>query len=297
MVSLESVQGNTKCLYLSGNCIPVYCLSDREWILMDSGAKQEQEELFAYLSENHINIRAVLTSHAHYDHVGSHTAMQERYGAEIIMPRFDAGIMHDSVSLKACFYSCTRKELENSLGEMVCSPDRVMGQKDSRMVVVGNTFGILDLPGHAASHVGYVTPDGVAYIADSLVSPEVLSRSKLLYMLEWRASVDTMKKIGQMEYPSYILAHYGVYRDIRPVVDQNLHAFDNILGRIQRLSESEFTLEHMVRKIIRSMELKAGSRPKARLIERMTRSIMEYMVDTGRLQIGIRDGLIVYRTK
>lgn len=34
--------------------------------------------------------------------------------------------------------------------------------------VCGVQFRILSLPGHAASHMGFVTPDGVAYLADSM---------------------------------------------------------------------------------------------------------------------------------
>lgn len=297
MARLETVKGNTKCLFLPGNSIPVYCLDEREWILMDSGAKQDREELLSYLKEHHILVKAVLTSHAHSDHVGNHTVLKDHYGCELIMTWLDAGILDNSVSLKACFYSYTKTELETHLGEMVCAPDRVIGPDHRSIEIWGSRFDILALPGHAASHVGYVTPDGVAYLADSLVSAEVLMRSRLLYTLEWKTAIETMETVRQAEYSSYILAHYGICEDIIPVIDRNLEAFGTILRKFQRLSESEFTLEHMVRKVIRSMELKSGTCAKARLLERMIRSIMEYMVETGRLKIGIRDGLTVYRTK
>ena len=34
MARFEHVSGNTGCLYLRGNCIPVYCMSEKEWIIM-----------------------------------------------------------------------------------------------------------------------------------------------------------------------------------------------------------------------------------------------------------------------
>ena len=31
MARFEHVSGNTGCLYLRGNCIPMYCMSEKEW--------------------------------------------------------------------------------------------------------------------------------------------------------------------------------------------------------------------------------------------------------------------------
>ena len=42
------------------------------------------------------------------------------------------------------------------------------------------------------------------------------------------------------------------------------------------------------------MGIVVKSLPKARLMERVVRSILEYMAETGGLDIGIKDGVIVY---
>ena len=54
MARFEHVSGNTGCLYLRGNCIPVYCMSEKEWIIMDSGSRYDREELIRFLGENAI---------------------------------------------------------------------------------------------------------------------------------------------------------------------------------------------------------------------------------------------------
>ncbi|MEQ2429097.1 MBL fold metallo-hydrolase, partial [Enterocloster hominis (ex Hitch et al. 2024)] len=82
MARFEHVAGNTGCLSLKGNCIPVYCMTEKEWIIMDSGSRFDRDELIHYLKEHTINIKAVLTSHAHYDHVGNHAVLQEMFGCE-----------------------------------------------------------------------------------------------------------------------------------------------------------------------------------------------------------------------
>ena len=51
MARFEHVSGNTGCLYLRGNCIPVYCMSEKEWIIMDSGSRYDREELIRFLGK------------------------------------------------------------------------------------------------------------------------------------------------------------------------------------------------------------------------------------------------------
>ena len=38
-VRVETVYGNTGCLFLTGICIPFYRLGEKEWILLDSGSR------------------------------------------------------------------------------------------------------------------------------------------------------------------------------------------------------------------------------------------------------------------
>ena len=139
MARFEHVSGNTGCLYLRGNCIPVYCMSEKEWIIMDSGSRYDREELIRFLGENAIRVKAVLTSHAHYDHVGNHALLQEMYGCECVMSAFDAGALRDTVALKSCFYSCTETEIRNHFSDMVCRADRLIEDGAGEILVSGQS--------------------------------------------------------------------------------------------------------------------------------------------------------------
>ena len=210
MARFEHVSGNTGCLYLRGNCIPVYCMSEKEWIIMDSGSRYDREELIRFLGENAIRVKAVLTSHAHYDHVGNHALLQEMYGCECVMSAFDAGALRDTVALKSCFYSCTETEIRNHFSDMVCRADRLIEDGAGEILVSGIPFQVIGLPGHAASQVGFMTPDKVVYLGDCLLGPSEARQEKVIYMLNWRTALDTMKTAaGRFEGSPCILSHYG----------------------------------------------------------------------------------------
>lgn len=294
MARYRDIKGSTGCLFLKGNCIPVYRLSHREWILMDSGSRFDREELFSYLEEQEIRVTAVLTSHAHYDHMGNHARLQERFGCECIMTAFDAGAVRDTVSLKSCFYSCTETEIRTYFADMVCRADRLIEDGAVQTEVSGIRFGVFGLPGHAASQVGFTTPDGVSYLGDCLLGPEEAGYEKFVYMLDWKAALATMEQAEAFDGSVCILSHYGVYRDIKAISRANRQAFEKALAAVRGLAEPEFFLEDMVKKTVTGMGIAVKSIRKARLMERMVRSMLEYMVETGELDIGVKDGMIVY---
>ena len=122
-VRAEMILGNTGCLLFPGICIPFYRIAEKEWILLDCGPSSHRENLLRFLDERGIRVRAVLVSHAHFDHVENCSCLQERYKARIVMTAFDAGLTHDLLALKACFYSHTVQDNEAYCGQMVCRAD------------------------------------------------------------------------------------------------------------------------------------------------------------------------------
>lgn len=297
MAGYQHIEGNTGCLFLRGNCIPIYCLTPKEWILMDSGSWFDREELSSYLAALDIRVKAVLTSHAHYDHVGNHAWLREKFGCECIMTTLDAGVVHDAEALKSCFYSCTVDEIRKDFTNMLCKADRIIEDGAAWTEVCGVRFEVFGLPGHAASQIGFTTPDGVHYLGDCYLGPGEVTREKFVYMLDWKSALNTMERMEVLDGSVCILSHCGVYKDIKAVSSANREAFERVLESMRRMAGPEFSLEQMVRKALAYMNIPVKNVPKARLMERIIRSIVEYMAESGELDLGIKDGIIVYSCK
>lgn len=295
MACAELVLGNTGCLSLRGNCIPFYRIREKEWILLDSGSRFVREELDGYLEQNEIRIRAVLCSHAHFDHTENNRYLQEKYGAEIVMTAYDAGTVYDTTALKSCFYSYTVQDNETYNREMLCAADRVLLPGQKQVEVEGAVFRVLSLPGHAASHLGFVTPDGVAYLADSVFSMDQLKAGRLIYMLCWSETLKTLEKVKKFQYDTYILAHYGVVDEIASLAEENIQWFSGELDRIAALCRGEeASLDELVRKISSVYGGALKNYERVRVFERSVRAAVEYLVETKRLSWAIRDGVVVY---
>lgn len=339
MAYTQQVLGNTGCLFLKGICIPFYSISRQEWILLDSGPRFVRQELEGYLQEQGIRIRAVVCSHAHFDHTENNRYLQATQGARIVMSVLDAGIVQDAIALKTCFYSYSRLENEQYNREMICKADQIFGpwqqadgdrpewrpdadwqeegtwperradavrpereaplqeqKKESRIwiQVEGVPFQVLSLPGHAASHVGFVTPDGAAYLADSLFSPDPSGAERLTYMLDWGQALKTMEQVGEYDYERCILAHGGVYDQIRPLAEENRNRFGRMLERFQDLFAGELTQEQLLEKSAGRYHFTSENYEKVCLFERVIRSMTEYLVEQGRISRRTRGGILVY---
>lgn len=294
MIRAEIISGNTGCLFLTGNCIPFYCLSEKSWVLLDSGSRFVRKDLSDYLIQKNIQIRAVLCSHAHYDHTENLAYLQKNFGSELVLSAYDAGTLYDATALKSCFYSYTGRENEIYNGEMFCRADRVLVPGQSQVELDGTIFEILQLPGHAASHLGFVTPDGVAYLADSMFSADQLGDEKIYYMLRWSETLKTLEKVKKSQFRHYILAHYGVCDKIEDLAEKNLHQFRRSLDRFRNLCRKESTLEELVQELACVYHISINHYEKACIMERIARAMAEYLVEEEILSRRLRDGIPVY---
>lgn len=89
-MKLTQVRGNTWVLD-SWELIPLYKLDDRRCVLLDTGTVEQREDLEDTLDEAGLTPVAILGSHTHIDHMGSHAYFQKTRGTQVVMSLGEAG--------------------------------------------------------------------------------------------------------------------------------------------------------------------------------------------------------------
>ncbi len=295
-MEVRYIKGKTGCLEAPGVCIPFYELQEKEWVLMDSGSRYQEQELLETLEQEQVTVRAVIASHAHYDHTGNFRCLKKRYGAELVMSLFDAGISQDPLTLKSTFYSSTSPEIKKHYTGMVCLADQIILPWQDRVVIGDVEFELIHLPGHTFNQFGIVTPDQVAYLADSIFSEDFLQSTPLIYALDWTNVLASMETLRKLSYPVYVLAHSGVYEELEPLLKANQMHFQMVLKRFRKLFSPEFTLEEMIVRVVSDMNISARGNMAARVAERSIRAVLEYLQETGELECKVKNGLVIYGT-
>ena len=162
---------------LETNC---YVVTDENTLVcavIDPG--DESNTILDYIEDNKLSCKAILITHAHFDHVSAVNAMLEATGAELYMCEKDLELAKTGASGR------------------FTPPENTHFYKDGDEVkVAGLTFKVMETPGH--------TPGGVTLICgDALFTGDTLFRGSCgrtdLPGGDMRAELRSLKRIASLE--------------------------------------------------------------------------------------------------
>lgn len=80
---------------LSTNCYVACCSETKEAIIIDPGLdyEEEAEPIFNFIEKQKLNIRFIVNTHGHSDHITGDGLMQKKYGVPICVHKLDAAFL------------------------------------------------------------------------------------------------------------------------------------------------------------------------------------------------------------
>jgi len=128
---------------LSTNCYVASCKQTKEAIIIDPGLNfsSEAQKIFDYIDEAKLNMKFVVNTHGHSDHVKADGIFVEKYNVPICIHSLDAPFIEGFTN-----------------GE---SPSNIMLDNDSLVNFGIDTLKVLHTPGH--------TPGSVCLVGEKLV--------------------------------------------------------------------------------------------------------------------------------
>ena len=292
---LEHVLGDTWCI-VTGYCrIPLYMPDRARAVMIDSGLKHpDREGILALLEQEHIRVATLLTSHFHPDHVGNHTALKAAHGCAVYMTPFARIMSRDPSNLQAVGYETYT--LRKARGPYsYCGPDQIIPEGAEEICVDGITFRLLWLPGHAVEQVGFITPDDVAYLSDTVLSDHVLQAVRLPYYTCLRLDLQTKELLKNLRCRRYILAHNGVCDALCDLIDRNIATAREKLRLVEAQAKDWCTLEQLCAAVMAHLKMDLNAEAKVIGGKRNIQVLVEYLVETERLVFRVREGYVEYR--
>jgi hydroxyacylglutathione hydrolase len=132
---------------LKVNCYLLGCPETREAAVIDPGGQADR--ILEILRDNVFNLKMVINTHGHFDHVGGNRALVEATGAELLLHRADAGILKNAVE-HAAMFGCRPTDP---------SPEPSRFIEDGEKIAVGTIrLEVIHVPGHS--------PGGICLLAD-----------------------------------------------------------------------------------------------------------------------------------
>ena len=251
MLNIRHVLGDTWVIETELAFLPFYKLNDREIVLMDTGyAPTDRTELPETLAACGFSVRGILCSHAHMDHVGNVSRLCGIYGCRVGAHLIEAAIAASPDGF--CRHYGIHASVERGAEECFVTTDLIWPGQET-LEFCGAVFRILHLPGHSDGHLGFVTPDGVAYLGDALMGFSQLAGSKMPFTTQLAHDLASKRAICQLPAKAYVVAHKAILTDIRELAEANTA---RLLGKVEDILSSlrgtptagEWLVEHCGKK-------------------------------------------------
>lgn len=292
-MKIQHILKNTYLIDTGMSNIPFYKIDSQHIILLDTGWAKERERLLKLLKSNALQVAGIINSHAHIDHVGNNSALQQEYNCFVAMPAFGAMLCQKPIYLKSNYYNQTLSTVNEHYESMITKADYLI-REEATIDVAGVTFAILPTPGHSPDHICITTPDNVCYVGDALISDEIMRGAKMPYAFVLKEDLKSKEMLHSLDCEAYLLAHRGVFNEIHELIQKNITFYQQRAGKILEVVHDEMTMEEILRAVVSKFQLYAQTPYRYRVIERMLQSYVEYLEETGFLNIVIRDGFIKY---
>lgn len=285
-MELRHVYGNTYAAVGATALMPVYKLTERDIVLMDTGyARLDRSALVNLIEGNGFRLRGIICSHAHFDHTGNVRYLQQRYGCQAAAQIIEAGISVNTEAYRANYVALTYGKSREYLLEECFPADVIIPADAEHLDFCGARFGILQLPGHSAGHIGVVTPDGAAYLGDCLIDEEQIAAAKLPTSMFIARDLESKESLRNLRRPAYIIAHKQVLTDIDPLIDRNI-AFIHDKGReLLEDLEDGMSFDQWIYAFCQRENVRTRNEFKFSIVERNFANFVDWLTDEGKVEV------------
>lgn len=285
-MELRHVYGRTYAAVGATALMPVYKLTERDIVLMDTGyARLDRSALVNLIEGNGFRLRGIICSHAHFDHTGNVRYLQQRYGCQAAAQIIEAGISVNPDAYRANYVALTYGKSREYLLEECFPADVIIPADAGHLDFCGARFGILQLPGHSAGHIGVVTPDGVAYLGDCLIDEEQIAAAKLPTSMFIARDLESKESLRNLRRPAYIIAHKQVLTDIGPLIDRNIDFIHDKGRELLEDLEDGMSFDQWIYAFCQRENVRTRNEFKFSIVERNFANFVDWLTDEGKVEV------------
>lgn len=285
-MELRHVYGRTYAAVGATALMPVYKLTDTDIVLMDTGyARLDRSALVNLIEGNGFRLRGILCSHAHFDHTGNVRYLQQRYGCQAAAQIIEAGISVNPDAYRANYVALTYGKSREYLLEECFPADVIIPADAEHLDFCGARFGILQLPGHSAGHIGVVTPDGASYLGDCLIDEEQIAAAKLPTSMFIARDLESKESLRNLRRPAYIIAHKQVLTDIGPLIDRNIDFIHDKGRELLEDLEDGMSFDQWIYAFCQRENVRTRNEFKFSIVERNFANFVDWLTDEGKVEV------------
>lgn len=272
---------------ISENCYYIDCpakiglvkISEDTVCLIDSGSdKDTAKKVKRHLDEQGWRLTAIYNTHSNADHIGGNKYLAEQTGCKIYAPGVECAMTrHPILEPAYLFGGFPPTALKNKF--LMAEPSEAE-YLDTEVLPEG--FEIIPLPGHFFDMVGFMTPDGVAFVADCLSSEVTLKKYGVGVIVDVEAYLDTLETVKKLPAKLFVPAHAEVCENITALADINAAAVSATADMILELCAVPTTFDELIKALFDRLGLSLSLQQYS-LVGSTVKSYLSYLQKEGKI--------------
>lgn len=266
MAKMNLIQAKGNSFYCDGVfSIGVY-IKDKMAVLIDSGISRDvAKEIDKCLMQASVQAAAIINTHCHGDHCGGNAYFQQKYPEiRIYSTATERAFIEDPLMAPMCFCggAAAFEELKKCKPIAPQQPSNVTDvfatYEDQKLVLYGETFEIIALPGHTRGMIAVKTPDNVLYCGDAVFGVDIFRKYPILFYTFIGDSLSSFKKLKGL-LPSFdvtILYHGGIVKDLTSLIEEHENRILETKSTIfSMLNEAPLSIEELTARIMQQHKI------------------------------------------
>ena len=269
----------------------IFLVNNSDVYLIDSGNdKSVGKKIKKILDENNWNLKAIINTHSHADHIGGNRELQNKTNCEIYSIGVENSFINNTILESSLLYGgYPLKKLRN----------KFLMAKESKSENIENVklpegLEYFEIPGHSIEMIGIKTSDDIYFIADSLFSENILNKYHIMYLYNIEKHLKTLDDLEKLEGKLFIPAHGNATDDIKELIELNRDKTYEIMNKIIKICEIPISFEDILQNIFNVYNLNMDMNQYV-LVGNTIKSYISYLCDNGKLEFHVIDNKILYK--
>ena len=297
LVMLKHLIGRSYCLDTPAASLGLYLGDDNHCLLIDSGEAAYGQQVVSILHEQGWRVSALINTHAHADHCGANRIIAETFGAAVYASAAEKVFLENPWLIPYTLFSAhPPRSLTNRFIVPPASPKVDVLEPGTR-VISGVLLNIIDLGGHTPGQIGVMTPDGVLFAGDSMLSSQSYRTFPCLVMADVAKQLASLDLLEKVHFNKLCLAHGGCPDQPGFMIDQNRTWLQELInGVLQALQGKTLNREEIVGRIITDRTLPVNT-TQYYLVWSTVSAVISYLLDNRLIKTNYHPTGIAYSVR
>ncbi|MGB9842946.1 MAG: MBL fold metallo-hydrolase [Caldisericia bacterium] len=250
--------------------------------------KDKSKKVKRIIEENRFNIKGLIFSHHHADHMGGGNFLKNSFELKTYSSK-EEKIFLENPFLEPIYLSNGGKPPKEFLNKWMLGESVKIDEFIENLNL--ENIKILELSGHSIGMIG-IKLDDIIFSSDTFFSVEICNKYIVPYFYSYKNFLGKMNYIKTLDF-NYIIPSHGELMnkdDALKVIDYNIKRLIEIKERVFKIIKEPKSIDE----IMRNLNLKIESIVVSYLIKSSILNLLHEAKDDGEVEASIKQGIVIF---